>query len=203
MNFNLLKLHIGEKLESFLDIGAHHGSFSQQLLQHYPGADYFMVEATEDCRPFLDRISQKSYTIEVLSDKVKEVVFYTTTFNATNTGNSYYLEQTHFYSPDKRVGTIRTTNTLDNLFSNNTYDLIKVDTQGSEVDILLGGKHLVERSKFILLEVAVKRYNEGAPMADEVDMFMRSIGFGCYEKITDLYFRGEKYQEDRLYFKCE
>ena len=41
----------------------------------------------------------------------------------------------------------RTTNTLDNLFPDSTFEIIKIDTQGSEIPILKGGKRTSSKSR--------------------------------------------------------
>ena len=60
--------------------------------------------------------------------------------------------------------------TLDSLnpFGNTEIDPIKIDTQGSELDILKGGKLTIQRTKFLLLEVSLLEYNLNAPLIDEV-----------------------------------
>ena len=61
--------------------------------------------------------------------------------------------------------------------SDSEFDLIKIDTQGSELDIITGGINLCNKAKGILLEVSLTQYNEGAPLYQEVISFMENIGF--------------------------
>jgi hypothetical protein len=65
---------------------------------------------------------------------------------STGPGNSYYLEDTqHFVNADSEK---RITNTLDNIYDDSyVFDLVKLDTQGSELDIIKGGKELFKRVK--------------------------------------------------------
>jgi hypothetical protein len=60
---------------------------------------------------------------------------------------------------------------------NTTFDLVKLDTQGSELDILKGGKNLISRAKVVILEVSLIEYNEGAPTVEETIDYMNEIGF--------------------------
>ena len=72
----------------------------------------------------------------------------------------------------------RTTNTLDNLFPDSTFEIIKIDTQGSEIPILKGGKELVQRAEAVLLELPFYcKLNEGVPSFLEHIQFMDSINF--------------------------
>ena len=41
-----------------------------------------------------------------------------------------------------------------------TFDLIKLDTQGSEIDILNGGSHMIKNTTAIIVEVSHVEYNE-------------------------------------------
>ena len=58
-----------------------------------------------------------------------------------------------------------------------TFDLVKLDTQGSEIDIMNGGLHLLKNTTAIIIEVSHVEYNEKAPLVEEVKEYMESIGF--------------------------
>jgi FkbM family methyltransferase len=56
-------------------------------------------------------------------------------------------------------------------------DVLKVDTQGTEIDVLRGAEKLLERTRAVELEVEfVPQYQDQALFAD-VDAYMRSRGF--------------------------
>jgi FkbM family methyltransferase len=168
--------------ESYLDIGVCKGQAIHFILQQLPSLSKIeMIEANELHREDLELVSKEfniPFHIEVLSDKIKEVTFYLDGLgkDSTGPGNSYYLEDTHHYlnTPSEQ----RITNTLDNIYDNTfTFDLIKMDTQGSELDIIKGGKNLISRTKAIILEENVYRYNFGAALHAEIKEYMDSIGF--------------------------
>jgi hypothetical protein len=92
-------------------------------------------------------------------------------------GESFYRENTNYYSDSFINPYYINTETLDNLFPNESFDFIKIDTQGSEIDILVGGKLLVQSTEYILLEVSITNYNIGAPLIKDVLNYMDSIGF--------------------------
>ena len=168
--------------QSYLDVGVCKGHAIPFILQQLPSLTKVeMIEACELHRPDLEEVSNKyniPFHIEVLSDEVKEVTFHLDGKGAESTGpgNSYYLEDTHHYinTPSEQ----RITNTLDNIYNDTyTFDLIKMDTQGSELDIIKGGKNLIQRTKGIILEENIYRYNTGAALHDEIKEYMESIGF--------------------------
>ncbi len=91
--------------------------------------------------------------------------------------------------------------TLDSLFeSKDDFDLIKLDTQGSELDIISGGIRLCSKAKGILLEVSLTQYNENAPLYDEVIKFMDNFGFKKAE-ILDEFIHPLVHQQDILFIK--
>lgn len=55
--------------------------------------------------------------------------------------------------------------------------LLKVDTQGYDLEVLAGAGELLSRFPGVLMEVAVKTLYEDAPLLDEVISFMRGHGF--------------------------
>ena len=55
--------------------------------------------------------------------------------------------------------------------------MIKLDTQGSEIDIMNGGSRLIKNTSVIIVEVSHVEYNEKAPLVDEVREYMESVGF--------------------------
>lgn len=176
--------------QSYLDVGVCKGHAIPFILQQLPSLkNVEMIEACELHRPDLEKVSETykiPFHIEVLSDEIKEVTFNLDGKGAESTGpgNSYYLEDTYHYidTPSEK----RITNTLDNIYDDSyTFDLIKMDTQGSELDIIKGGKNLIQRTKGVILEENVYRYNFGAPLHPEIKEYMESIGFVLAELLDE------------------
>ncbi len=177
---NLLKLKHELKFEprTILDIGAQVGDFYRECKQTWPDSQVMMIEATKECEPYL-KDTGGNYLIAVLSDEKKTIPFYKTKLAETNTGNSVYRELTSAYSDDNLIVEDRETTTLDELYDGYTtiFDLVKLDTQGSEIDIMNGGSRLLKNTAVVILEVSHVEYNEKAPLVEEVKEYMESIGF--------------------------
>jgi hypothetical protein len=60
-----------------------------------------------------------------------------------------------------------------------------MDTQGSELDIIKGGTNLISRTKGIILEENVYRYNFGAALHNEIKEYMEGIGFELVGVLDD------------------
>ena len=63
------------------------------------------------------------------------------------------------------------------------FDLIKIDTQGSELNILKGSIEIVEKTKFLLLELSVVEYNFNAPTYLQVIKYLEENNF----KLIDIF----------------
>lgn len=181
-----------------LDIGANIGQFHKLAQNTYPEAFIFSIEASPECEQALKEITP-NYYIGLLAKDNSEYDFYSRKDAPTGTGNSIYRELTHFYSDDKLEILKQTGIKLDDLFEEDSeFDLIKIDTQGSELDIISGGLNLCKKAKGIILEVSLTQYNEGAPLYDEVISFMENLGFRK-EAILDEARNHGSHQQDILF----
>ena len=74
--------------------------------------------------------------------------------------------------------------TLDNVLragSVNDVDFVKVDTQGSELFILEGGRHTLEHVVGVEVEVEFAPIYKGQPLFADVDRYMRDAGFALFD----------------------
>jgi len=183
---------------SILDIGANIGQFYNKISKVFPNSKYHLIEANPSCEDDLKKLGV-DYTISLLSDSQKRVNFWVSTKDNRSTGNSYYKEQTSFFNDALSVE--KEANTLDNLFTNKNFDLIKLDTQGSEIDIIRGGLNLVKVAKAIIIEVSHIEYNQGSPLSGDVQNFLESIGFEKTEVLDKIYHpeTGQHIQDEILY----
>lgn len=181
-----------------LDIGANVGQFHQLCKQTYPDSFIFSIEASPSCEEHLKTITS-DYLIAMLAKDNSIYNFYSRKNDPTCTGNSIYKELTEFYSDDQVQILHQHGVRLDDLFTDDSeFDLIKMDTQGSELDIISGGISFCKRARGILLEVSMTQYNEGAPLYDDVISFMKNIGFSPVETLDESRNHGA-YQKDILF----
>lgn len=191
----VIQLVSRNNITSILDIGANQGMFSSVMKRMFPDINIFMIEANPFCDNFLKRVGIP-YEIVCLSDTEKEVQFYFEDNNFVGTGASYYLEKTQWYS--KKNFTKMMTKRLDDVVSP-IYEFIKLDTQGSELDIMKGGEKTIAAAKYILLETSVVEYNENAPLKEQIFDYMKSIDFKPLELIENHYMENKLIQEDWIF----
>jgi FkbM family methyltransferase len=202
MNYELLKQHIQPEPKRILDIGAHRGDFTSQCRNQFPLAYFYLIEA-EQFHEYM--LKNENYKIAFLSDVSGEKTFYKSRFMEGNTGDSFYRENTHYYRDDAVIMETVQTTTLDEIFTNGeTFDFVKIDTQGSELDILKGGVNLLKNTYAFLLEVSISEYNIGAPKKEEVVKYVESLGFTKQIVINEIYNNfdnSELIQQDILFLK--
>ena len=94
LNSNLIDLIKKEvEIKIVYDIGAYRGDFSNFLNKtSLKGKDFYLFEANEKNEKYLNKFDFK-YFIDVLSDRKKEVKFYSKSLG----GDSYFREQTDIY----------------------------------------------------------------------------------------------------------
>jgi len=158
-----------------LDIGAHQGTVAKQMKELWPGADILMLEANPYLEDTLKTIGIP-YKICLLGNENKTVPYYLTKKWLLSSGNSIYREQTPDYS-DEHIASIQLPMLkLDDVLKGEAFDLIKIDTQGSEVDILTGGIDVVKTAKYIIIECSLIEYNKGGNKIHDIFQFMTSQG---------------------------
>ena len=177
---------LGIKFDKVLDIGAYLGTWKDMFEKIFPESRILMIEANKEKEEILEKKGE--YLIALLGARDDELVDY---FKCTNenisSGNSIFEENTNYqFNPEKRK-----TITLSTLLKDHSeFDLIKIDTQGSELNILKGGIEIVKKSKFLLLELSIVEYNLKSPSCAEVIKYLEENDFVLID-IYDLNYRNK------------
>lgn len=159
------------------DIGSsvlHWTRFAQQI---WPNSRIITFEAMDYADKFYEKNGIVDYANILLTDQDgKQVTFYQDLLNPG--GNSYYQETTGAFNETHAVTKVGIT--LDTLVAQRGFpmpDMIKMDTQGSELDILRGAPNVLKNVFDIIIEAQHVDYNKGAPKIDEVRRFLEANGF--------------------------
>lgn len=204
-NTGMDKLFKYIKPKNLVDIGANIGNFTKDIYYTFPSCKAIMVEANPNCEPYL-RLLGRPYDIVALSNKEdKDISLYIEKINLISTGCSLYKEKTEWYSEGKYDIIKVSTKTLDsrNYYDDDYIDLIKIDVQGSEYDILLGGLDTLKRTNYVLIETSLVEYNEGSPLVADIITLMKQYDFMIediieYHRFEHLY-NGAIFQMDILF----
>lgn len=174
----------------FLDIGAHDGSYARGIKELFPDTRVFCIEPTHT-----HDLTDLDHVYALLGANLGVVTWYEATGPHT-TGNSCFLEDTGYFLNNHKAYR-RITIPLDSLKLRP--DFIKIDTQGSELEIFRGGTQTLKECRYILCEVSHQTYNIGAPLAEEVDEFLVSQGFVQVDVWSTNHRAGQPLQSDFLY----
>ena len=199
---NYTKLINYSNPKRFLDIGAHTGEFTQNILRLAPECQVVMVEANPNCEPYLQKLNH-GYDILALSNKQGKAELFVEKANMLGTGASLYKENTEWYADGKFDKVEVELDTLDNkkYFGYEVIDLVKLDVQGAELDILEGGRKTITRSKYVLIETSLVVYNHGAPMVDAIVSKMKEYGFYMEDILDYLKFNKNQISQMDILFK--
>jgi len=167
------------------DIGACVLHWTDRAKKLWPDAEYIAFEASPKLE-FFYKEDKMRYHIGVLSDQTgREVDFFEN--DRFPAGNSYYRENPRYqpvaaeiYSDNhkRRVKTV-TLDAVVNLKQFPKPDFIKMDIQGSELDVLKGAAETIRDVQHVILELQRVEYNQGAPLKDAVISYMDGLGYDC------------------------
>jgi len=177
------------------DIGAYEGAFIDACRSSFPAAKCWAFEPNLAKQDALSRKAERVFT-DVLGEAPGEVTYWEADI-PEQSGNSIRRENTNIgFRPTRRRMI-----DIDSLVGRQVPSLVKLDTQGSELDILKGGRNSLCLAEVILVEVHIKRNNEGAPLFHEVVAYLDSVGFGFVDMSDALRVQGILVQSDALFVK--
>jgi FkbM family methyltransferase len=166
----------GVDINVVYDVGAYKGKWTEGLKPYLKnGTKFFLFEPNSK---FEIELKSTGFPVfRVLLSNISEVK---TFYSQEGSGDSYYPEKSigNGLVFEKRIQTV----TLDEMYADASNgllppDLMKIDTQGSEIDILNGATTLVPSLKVLILECPIVKYNQGAPDIQEyLDMIIK-LGF--------------------------
>jgi FkbM family methyltransferase len=183
----LIKQNLAKEIRVVYDIGAHNGSWTNQVSRILKSADFYLFEPNKNHNSQLEKTGFKYFNV-VLSDQTKTVEWY----GVGGLGDSYFKDsgQTFVSISSRKV----LSNTLNHLVQENKLpipQLLKIDTQGSELDIVAGSSDFIGSVKFVLLECPLIEYNLGAPNIQSYLSTMHNLGFTPVD-ITEVHYMNNK-----------
>lgn len=170
----------GVSPRSLLDVGAHLGAFSRSFNEAFPGCVPTLIEPNPHCGEALGGTGFEVHLVAA-SDVEGEGELFLTREWLQSTGSSLYRENTAFFRDEAVVKQKIRKARIDDLFAGRQFDFVKIDTQGSELDVLRGGAEVLKRAQHILVEVSLVNYNEGGAKAEEIFDELDRMGFHCSE----------------------
>ena len=146
------------------------------MLAAAPGCVTTLVEPNPHCHDVLAATGCELHRVAA-SDQPGEASLNLTREWLQSTGASLYRENTDFFRDDvlEQVSVPRAR--LDDLFPGRRFDFIKIDTQGSELDVLRGGEAVLRQADHVLIEISLVEFNQGGATPEAVFAAMAGLGF--------------------------
>jgi FkbM family methyltransferase len=166
----------GYSPRTMLDIGAHVGAFTRTFLETFPNCTPTLVEPNPFCQDALANLPYERHAVAASSKCGQGNLFLTREW-LQSTGSSLYRENTAFFRDEVVIERQVEKARLDDLFRGRRFDFVKIDTQGSELDVLKGGEAVLRQADYILVEISLIEYNAGAPRPEEVFAQLARMGF--------------------------
>lgn len=175
MHDRLLALGL-RRLETVLDIGAHDGTWAQEARRAFPGARVLSFEANPAHATALAAAGLEHRICLLGARANAPATFWARPHGGT--GDSVFREVGGVYAgvepvviPTARLDDLPEVRALPGI------DLMKLDVQGSELEVLRGAEDALARTEVVVLEASLFPYNHGAPLAAEAVGFMAARGF--------------------------
>jgi FkbM family methyltransferase len=190
---------------AILDIGACRGEWAIAARRIFPEAHLRLLDALEENAPALAaaaaRIGNATAGIAVLGREDGVERDFHVVHAGARTGSSLYAENTRFPQEARRV----VQRSLEARLAGDPrhYGLAKLDVQGAELDILRGAGPRLDALEAVQMEVALRPYNDGAPLIAEVLAAMEEMGFTPFDILDDIRLRkgGLLVQVDMLFLR--
>lgn len=172
-----------KSIKTILDVGAYYGRVTKSLNYLFPNAKIYAFEPVEEnCKIIEKRVHSKNVVLVRcgLGDKEETQRFYKYDNPALSSTLSINYNNTKFKSA-KQIDLITIkTDTLDNFFKDKKIKgniLLKIDTQGSELLILRGGKNLLKKIAIIHLETSFEEFYNKQFLFSDIYTFLTNYGF--------------------------
>lgn len=184
---------LSKNIDSFLDIGSNIGYYSLLAVKSNPEIKAYAFEPAMGPKYFLkqnieiNNFNSKIEAVDIALSNTKGIIdFY-------EVGNLKYKYLTHNLAGEGNAGTKKTsrnfiktsveTNTLDNFINLQTItkvDLIKMDTEGTEVDILKHGLETIKQFEPII--ICETLFNT---IETELETFFKPLNYEFYNHVEN------------------
>jgi len=184
-HYNLKKnkiIYISDRLSvkktiNYIDIGANKGDFLEEISRYYKMNKVVLVEPIPDTADYLKKkYLSPIYSVfqNVITDQENVPVdFFVNEFSETSSILEIKSEMEELSKTNTKLGSKEKvmSRTLDGIFFESKMlkiDLLKIDVQGVEHRVIIGGTKALKNTKLLLVEVSFKPTFKGSCVFSEV-----------------------------------
>jgi FkbM family methyltransferase len=201
------------RIKTIIDIGANTGIFSVDMRNKFPEAMLYMFEPLADCvahinESFVNDKNSKVFPI-ALGDTAGKTEIERSSFHPSSSLRHMSDLHKRLYPKTKDIQKEGITiDTLDHVLAEEPLPeniLIKIDVQGFEDKVIVGGRNVISRAAAVIIETSFVSLYEGQPLFDDIAETMRGLGFSYYGDMGRHYspLSGKLLYEDSLFMKKE
>lgn len=173
----------GFTCQGIIDIGANQGDWSRMAMSVFPESRYLLIEPQSEMAPRLEALCRENpntdFVLAGVGSKEGELV---QTIYEDSRGSTFMpkVDQDLLGRGKQRKTKIMT---VDGLLKENpiTPDLVKIDTQGFELEALRGASSCFGRTEIFILETSLYRFYEAMPTTREIIKYMGERGYEIYD----------------------
>ncbi|HEY0077478.1 MAG TPA: FkbM family methyltransferase [Pyrinomonadaceae bacterium] len=183
-----------------IDVGGFNGGTALYFASQFEGLKVYCIEPNSKMLPSLKEVEAANERIRVrniaLGAARGEATLHVTSNDLSSSLNELSAEELR-RTPESFQEMLREersiqvrVSTLDDEFADAPpVLLIKLDTQGTELDILKGGTEVLRKTKFVLAEMNNHRFYKNTCQYYEVDEYLRGRGFRLVDVVVS--YRGD------------
>jgi len=166
-------------VQTVIDVGVAFGT--PGIYQSFPNARYFLVEPVAECRPILEKLKQQlnaEYFMVAAGATDGEVVF---NVHDDISGSSLFAQvEGAALDGEARSTPMRR---LDSLLPPDLAHpvLLKIDTQGAEIEVLKGLGDRVLEIDLLIVETSLMPMRRGIPEFADIVKYCDEAGFAVYD----------------------
>lgn len=167
------------KIETVIDVGASNGRWTDQMMRHFPDANYLLVEAQvaahgDALEKFKAANPKVDYVLCAAGDHDGEIQFYANE-PLGGAASTEPFPENNIVVPMLTVDTLIRQRSLPGPF------LLKLDTHGFEVPILRGARDTLTHAAVLIIEAYNFTLRPGAVRFYELCQFLEPHGFRCVD----------------------
>lgn len=179
----------------FVDVGANSGWFPR-IISRYLSGDYPIscYEPLKSMRPHLEKLSKRNPSVRYKSVAVGErqgnieiIELGSNGLSSIREVNPSYLGYAKSYDTAAvnkyEVEVVTLDGELDELIKADEEVVLKIDTQGYELQVIMGCRSWLEsgRIKFIIVELMTIRKYSGAALYNEIFSYLHELNYSLYD----------------------
>lgn len=162
---------------NIIDVGTQEGIFFSAVQRHVPQCRVLGIEL-EKAEYLCSHLNSDGKTTLIVNAGAWNEDGVAQFESLANSGDSSLIH--HRMSNDFRwIQTLKIDSLATDYFGLNVIDCIKLDAEGAEVEVLMGARNTLLRTRFVSVDVGPERGPNQESTKDEVNVFLKSMGFNA------------------------